>query len=139
MSECSETRYDDVQGAAMSKHIGRSKRWTQQDSRAYTSALGRVVHERDGWYALLEYRTRVPPEREGGLPSWLPHSRRMGPFRRSRNAMVALEQEATILKNRQGEGILFGDQLGAEGQSGPDQGGPAVTVAPMQGGPGGRP
>jgi hypothetical protein len=93
----------------MSKHIGRSKRWTRQDARTYTSARGRVVHERDGWYALLVYRTRVPPERKSGLPSWLTHSRRLGPFKRPRNAMVALEEEATILQNRHGDGVLFGD------------------------------
>jgi hypothetical protein len=99
----------------MSRHVGRRKRWRQQDSRTYTSAQGRVVHERDGWYALLEYRTLVPPEREGGLPSRLSHSRRLGPFKRPRNAMVALEQEATVLENRHGDSILFGDELWAEG------------------------
>ncbi len=35
------------------------------------------------------------------------------------NAMVALEQEATILKNRHGEGVLFGDQRWAEGKERP--------------------
>jgi hypothetical protein len=99
----------------MSKHVGRRKRWSQQDARTYSSAVGRVVYERDGWYALLEYRTLLPPEREGGLPSWLPHSRRLGPFKRPRNAMLALEQDATILKNRHGDRVLFGDQLWAEG------------------------
>jgi hypothetical protein len=29
--------------------------------------------------------------------------------------MVALEQEATFLKNRHGDSVLFGDQLWAEG------------------------
>jgi hypothetical protein len=99
----------------MSKHVGRRKRWSQQDSRTYTSALGRVVHERDGWYALLVSRTLVPPEGEGGLPSWQTHPRRLGPYKRPRNAMVALEQEATVLKNRHGDGVLFGDQVWAEG------------------------
>ncbi len=98
----------------MSKHVGRSKRWTQQDSRTYVSAPGKVVHERDGWYALLQYRTRASAEQKGGLPSWLPHSRRLGPFKRPRNAMVALEQEATILKNRHGDNVLFGSPLCAE-------------------------
>jgi hypothetical protein len=98
----------------MSKHIGRKKRWTQQDSRTYLSAPGKVFHERDGWYALLEYRTLVPAEREGGLPSWLSHSRRLGPFKRPRNAMVALEQEATILKNRHGDRVHFGDPSGGK-------------------------
>ena len=81
----------------------------------YSSALGRVAYERDGWYALLDYRTRIPAEREAGLPSWQPHSRRLGPFKRPRNAMIALEQEATVLKNRHDDNVLFGDQLWAEG------------------------
>ena len=33
---------------------------------------------------------------------------------RPRNAMIALEQEATVLKNRHGDDVLFGDQLWAE-------------------------
>jgi hypothetical protein len=99
----------------MSKHVGRRERWSRQDARTYSSAQGRVVRDRDGWYALLDYHMRVPPEREGGLPSWLPHSRRLGPFRRPRNAMVALEQEATALKNRHGHGVLFGNSLRADG------------------------
>jgi hypothetical protein len=99
----------------MSKHVSRSKRWNQQDARTYVSAQGRVVYERDGWYAKLVYRTQVPTEREGGLPSWQPHALRLGPFKRPRNAMVALEQEATVLKNRHGDRVLFGDQFWAEG------------------------
>jgi hypothetical protein len=63
----------------------------------------------------MDYRTLVPPERAGGLPSWLAHARRLGPCKRPRNAMVALEEEATILKNRHGADVLFGDQLWAEG------------------------
>ena len=68
----------------------------------------------DAWYALLEYRTLGPPEREGGLPTWLAHHQRLGPFRRPRNAMVALEQEVTILRNRHGPDVLIGDQLWAD-------------------------
>jgi hypothetical protein len=97
----------------MSKHLSRKKRWAQVDARTYTSAQGRVVYERDGWYGLLDYRTRVPPEGEGGLPSWQRQSRRLGPFKRPRNAMIALEQEATVLQNRHGDDVLFGNPLGA--------------------------
>ena len=100
----------------MSKHVGRKKRWTQEDARTYASALGKVVYDRNAWFALLDYRTRMPPRQEGGVPEWLSDTRRLGPFKRPRDAMVALEREATFLKNRHGENILFGDQLWAEGE-----------------------
>jgi hypothetical protein len=98
----------------MSKHIGRKKRWTPVDARTYTSLLGKVAYQQDAWYALLDYKTQVPPEREGDLPGWQSHSQRLGPFRRPRDAMVALEREATFLKNRHGPEILFREQLWAD-------------------------
>ena len=97
----------------MSKHVGRKQRWSRVDARTYTSALGRVAYQQAAWYALLEYRTLVPGE-AGTLPAWEPHARRLGPYRRPRNAMVALEREATALRNRHGKDVLFGDQTWAE-------------------------
>ena len=99
----------------MSKHVGRSKRWTRVDARTHSSNLGKVVFERNAWHGLLDYKTLAPPEVAGGLPSWECHSQRLTPFKRARDAMVALEREATFLKNRYGEGIVFGDALAAEG------------------------
>jgi hypothetical protein len=99
----------------MSKHVGRKKRWTQVDAKTHSSALGRVVYDRNAWHGLLDYRTLQPPDRAGGTPGWLAHSRRLGPFKRPRDAMVALEREATFLKNCHGEDVLFGEQLWAEG------------------------
>jgi hypothetical protein len=95
----------------MSKHVGRKHRWAQKDAKTYSSSLGQVRYEQDAWYGLLAYKTLAPPESEGGLPSWLPHTQRLGPFKRPRNAMVAVEREVTFLKNRHGEKVLFGDQL----------------------------
>jgi len=92
----------------MSKHIGRKKRWAQQDAKTYSSSLGKVRYEQDAWYALLDYKTLVRPESEGGQPSWQTHTQRLGPFKRPRNAMVALEREVTFLKNRHGKDALFG-------------------------------
>jgi hypothetical protein len=91
----------------MSRHVARKQRWTQVDTKTYSSALGRVAYQQDAWYALLEYRTLVGPERPGGMPSWRPHAQRLGPFKRPRNAMVALEREATLLRNRHCKEILF--------------------------------
>src|SRR5437879_10683059 len=98
----------------MSKNAGRKQRWAQESAKAYASRLGRVVYEEAAWYALLDYKVIGPAERPGGEPSWQAHHRRLGPFKRPRNAMVALEQEATFLKNSHGKDVLFGDQLWAE-------------------------
>jgi hypothetical protein len=99
----------------MSKHVGRKQRWLQTDARTYSSDSGKVIYERGAWHAVFEYRTLVPSERDGGLPTWQPHGRQLGPFKRPRNAMVALEREQTSLKNHFRESILFGDQIWAEG------------------------
>ena len=95
----------------MSKHVSRKQRWTQKDAKNYASDLGRVAYVQDGWYALLDYKTLVPPESEGGLPAWRPHDQRIGPFKRPRNAMVALEREVAFLKNRHGKEILIGGSI----------------------------
>ena len=96
----------------MSKHIGRKQRWTQDSARQYSSAQGKVVYQENAWYAILGYRTHAPQEGEAALSAWVPYTERLGPFKRPRNAMVALEREATALKNRHGKDILFGDALG---------------------------
>lgn len=96
----------------MSKHIGRKQRWVQETANRYSSILGKVVYEQNGWYALLDYRLRSTEPSD--LTVWMAHQARLGPFKRPRNAMVALEREATMLKNRHAKGILFGDQLWAE-------------------------
>src|SRR5438045_42987 len=95
----------------MSKNAGRKKRWTTVNAKTHTSALGRVVYDKDAWWGLLDYRTRRPGE---GGPEWERHEQRLGPFRRPRDAMVAVEREATILKNRHGADVLFGDQVWAD-------------------------
>ena len=99
----------------MSKHVSRKKRWTQLDSRTHSSTLGKVFFERNAWHGLIEYRTQLSPVLVGGPPRWEEHTSRLGPYKRPRNAMVALEREATVLKNRFGDEILFGDQLWVEG------------------------
>ena len=95
----------------MSKHVGRKQRWTRVDARRYSSPLGQVFYEQNGWYALLNYRTLASSESEGGLPVWVAQRARLGPFKRPRNAMVYLEREVTALRNRHGENVLIGDQL----------------------------
>ena len=101
----------------MSKHIGRKHRWIQENSRKYSSPLGQVVYQQDGWYGILSYQTRAPQESASELPTWLAQSARLGPCKRPRNAMVAVEREATILRNRHGGNVLLNDQTWAGNRS----------------------
>jgi hypothetical protein len=101
-------------GPPTSKHVGRKQRWARQNAHTFTSRLGTVAYQQDAWYALLDYRTLAPPRRPGGPPTWVAQARRLGPFKRPRDAMVALEREATVLLNRHGKDVLLGDQVWAE-------------------------
>jgi hypothetical protein len=91
----------------MTKHISRKQRWTRHSPKEYSSSRGKVVYERNGWYAAVIYRTLALTE--AGHAQWERHEFRLGPFKRSRNAMVALEEEVSVLQNRHGEAILLGD------------------------------
>jgi hypothetical protein len=95
----------------MSKHEGRKKRWTNRDPRTWTSALGTVAYRQDAWYARLMYQVRIVPEAQNELPHWEKADRWLGPFKRPRNAMVELEREATVLRNRHGEDVRIGDEM----------------------------
>jgi hypothetical protein len=106
----------------MSKHVGRKHRWTRTDAKTYLSASGKVVFERGAWHATFVRRLQTPPEREGGLPDTDTVSRRLGPFKRPRDAMVALEREITALKNRHGEKVAFDEPS----RTGTKRGGPDV-------------
>jgi hypothetical protein len=96
----------------MSRHISRKQRWTEESTTQYSSAVGKVVYQQRAWYGLLGYRLRA--DDGAAVPVWEPHVQRLGPFKRPRNAMVAVEREATLLKNRHRTDILFGNQLWAE-------------------------
>jgi hypothetical protein len=99
----------------MSKHISRKQRWNQDIPSQYSSLLGKVVYQERAWYGLLDYQTRVASEKVSELAGWQEHHVRLGPFKRPRNAMVALEREATILKNRHGDDFRLPEKLWAEG------------------------
>lgn len=98
----------------MSKHIGRKQRWTQESPKRYTSAEGTVVYEEQAWFGVFKYRLRLPDD--SGLAKWEEHRERLGPFKRPRNAMVALEREVTLLRNRHGKNILVEGEVWAEVQ-----------------------
>jgi hypothetical protein len=95
----------------MSKHVGRKQRWTERDARTWTSSLGPVVYRQDAWYARLVYRVRTPSKVEGELPAWLSYDRWLGPYRRPRNAMVELEREVAVLRNRHDGDVEIGDEI----------------------------
>jgi hypothetical protein len=96
----------------MSKHIGRKQRWTQESSTRYSSDLGKVSYRERAWYALLDYRTATFGDNQ--MPNWTAQSMQLGPFKRPRNAMVALEREVTMLRNRHGDNVLIGNEIWAE-------------------------
>ncbi len=98
----------------MSKHQGRKSRWQQESSRRYTSALGEVVYQEGAWHANLRYRLRLPQSDPHALAHWEDRSQRLGPFKRPRNAMVALEREVTFLQNRHGDGFLLPGEVWGE-------------------------
>lgn len=95
----------------MSKHVGRKDRWTASGPSTHTSALGTVQYRQDAWYARLVYRVREPATVEGELPAWVDHDRWLGPFKRPRNAMVELEREVAVLRNRHGDDVQVGDEI----------------------------
>jgi hypothetical protein len=87
----------------MSKHIGRNQRWSRQSPSRYASELGIVQYQERAWYALLDYQTLSPDPTL--MPAWNTHHVKLGPFKRPRNAMVALEREVTVLRNRYGPNL----------------------------------
>jgi hypothetical protein len=96
----------------MSKHISRKQRWTQESSTRYAAALGTVVYRERAWYALVDYQTLSHDERQ--MPVWTAHNLQLGPYKRPRNAMVALEREVTALQNHHGKNVLIGTEVWAE-------------------------
>jgi hypothetical protein len=98
----------------MSRHVSRKQRWKQESTKAYSSPFGVVRYEERAWFGTLAYRTRAPQPEPGGLAQWVPQTLRLGPFKRPRDAMVAVEREAAFLRNRHGEALLFGDEVWGE-------------------------
>ena len=98
----------------MSRHVGRKQRWVRHSAVRYTSVLGEVTYGENAWYGTLPYHTRAVAAKPSELPRWESHTARLGPFKRPRNAMVAVEREATFLQNRHGDDVLIGGQLWAD-------------------------
>lgn len=96
----------------MSKHISRKQRWARENPSRYSSDLGVVLYQERAWFAVLDYRTLAHYPNQ--MPVWTAHRMQLGPFKRPRNAMVALEREVTVLRNRHGPQVLIKDEIWAE-------------------------
>jgi hypothetical protein len=91
----------------MSRHIPRHERWAEHGPTEFRSGPGlRVFFERGVWWAAVSYRLR--PDPPDLLAPWEPHADHLGPFKRSRNAMVAAERQETFLRRHHGERVAFG-------------------------------
>lgn len=95
----------------MSKHISRKERWSRQDAKIYTSDLGEVVYRQDAWYARLFFELRTQILREDASRSWVGQEQWIGPCKRPRNAMVELEREIAVLRNRHGDDVRIGKEV----------------------------
>jgi hypothetical protein len=91
----------------MSRHIPRHARWNKRGPSEYTSGPAAVRFSKGAWWAHFSYQERDPALPADHLPVWHLHSRRLGPFKRPRNAMIAAEQEILLLKRRHGENVRF--------------------------------
>src|SRR6266511_1416884 len=79
------------EAAPMSRHVPRHQRWSRHGPNEYRFGGAVVRYERGAWWAELAYR-QLPPEHQADVPQvWAKHSDRLGPFKRPRNAMIAVE------------------------------------------------
>jgi len=85
----------------MSKHESRKDRWQEVSPNELKSLFGRVYYSKDGWYAEVHYLDKD----KFGVPHDS-HYMTVGPYKRSRNAMMGAEEVARKLK-REGKDINF--------------------------------
>ena len=90
----------------MSRHISRKQRWQQLSAKEYAAVEGRVVYRERAWFGIVKYKTRSDASADH-MPEWETHEQRLGPFKRPRDAMVAVEREVTFLRNRHGDRFLL--------------------------------
>ena len=97
----------------MSRHIPRHARWNRLGPNEYTSGPAAVRFAKGAWWAEVSYEERdpdVPPEQ---FPAWQRQHKRMGPFKRPRNAMMAAEEHILLLQRREGDNVRFGPEGGS--------------------------
>lgn len=84
----------------MSRHIPRHERWEKQGPNEYRSGDAAVRFERGAWWAVLSYRQLPAGGQPTDLGAWEDRSERLGPFKRPRNAMIAVEDRIVILRRQ---------------------------------------
>jgi hypothetical protein len=89
----------------MSRHVPRHARWSRLGPNEYRSGSAAVRFERGAWWGWISYRQRAAATEEDLLPQWQSRCDRLGPFKRPRNAMMAAEDHARLLKRRHGADI----------------------------------
>jgi hypothetical protein len=91
----------------MSRHVPRHARWSRLGPNEYRSGSTAVRFERGAWWGWVSYRQRasVLETEDDLLPPWQSRSDRLGPFKRPRNAMMAAEDHARLLKRRLGADV----------------------------------
>jgi len=93
----------------MSRHVPRHERWIAHGPIEHRSVEGfRVFFERGAWWAEVGYRLRPEDAPADAPAAWEPHTDRLGPFKRPRNAMVEAERHATFLQRRHGDRVALG-------------------------------
>lgn len=95
----------------MSKHVSRGERWVSRGPAEYAWSGVSVRPWRGAWWAFLSWSVLPEPDTTAEPPVGLPvpehHERRLGPFKRPRNAMIAAEEEVTLLMRRHGDRVSF--------------------------------
>jgi hypothetical protein len=91
----------------MSRHIPRHERWQRLGPNEHSSLCGTVRYERGAWWALLAYRQCEAPSTSDALLEWQEHEVRLGPFKRPRNAMIAVEDHVLQLQRRLGDRVVI--------------------------------
>ena len=92
----------------MSRHVPRHERWSKIGPNEYRSGGALVRYAQGAWWAWLSYRQRQEPGPDDSLlPPWEEKCDRLGPFKRPRNAMIAAEQHAILLRRRHGENVAI--------------------------------
>jgi hypothetical protein len=91
----------------MTKHIPRHERWSKHGPNEYRWGSAAVRFEKGAWWALLAYRQLPEGAAATDLAAWKECSDRIGPFKRPRNAMIAVEDRAVLLKRQHGERVAL--------------------------------
>jgi hypothetical protein len=82
----------------MSKHSSRKSRWTQVNAKEYRALFGTVRYHAGAWEGVVRYDLWIdePPDSVG---AWRSHQDVVaGRFKRPRNAMMAVEEQALQLQ-----------------------------------------